>query len=613
MWGELFSQINNLLVSLGLDPDMLVVFGVMGLTLFFFVSELIPIDVTAILTIVLLAVLEPWTHITPAEAISGFSNPATITVLAMLILSGGVRRTGLVQIVGNKMAQFAGDNFNKQMLATILAAGPISGFVNNTPVVAILVSVVSDLAHKGKTSPSKLLIPLSYASMLGGMLTLMGTSTNILASELSGRLLNHPFSVFEFTKLGAIVLLVGGAYLLTLGHRLLPERIPAEKDYIEEYKIEPYLTELKVKEGSALVGKTIQQAKEENEFEIFQQHSGEETTLGPPEQRIIQSGDILKIKADRARLERLINGDQLKLIRNPSTEEQIEPEDQSERTLVEVVVPHGSYLVGETIEASTFRERYNASVLAIRSRGEIIKKSLNEVKIHPGDTLLLQALPENIDRLSQNRDFIVAHQVEEPTYRRGKLIPALIIMVGVVVLAALGILPFLIAALAGVVAMIMTGVLRPHELYDSVEWNVIFLLAGVIPLGMALEKVGVPGLVGNIVASTNQVLPVVGVLWVFYIFTGLLTEMISNNASVVVMIPIAISTAQQIGANPFAFVLAVTFAASTAFLGPIGYQTNLFVYGPGGYKVTDYFRIGAPLQLILSVITVGGIALFWGI
>jgi di/tricarboxylate transporter len=261
---------------------------------------------------------------------------------------------------------------------------------------------------------------------------------------------------------------------------------------------------------------------------------------------------------------------------------------------------------------------------------------MDERRLRVGDTLLLQAAPDSIDRLSRNDDFIVAHEPDDPDYRTEKIPHAAAIMAGVVgfvavpwgavgsaLAGAAGVaalesasalsLPIMVTALAGVVAMVATGVLKPTEIYDAVEWDVIFLLAGLIPLGMALEQTGGADLLGSLVAATGAYLPALGVLWVFYIATGLITGVISNNASVVLMLPVAVETADQIGANPFAFVLAVTFAASTAFLTPVGYQTNLFVYGPGGYEFMDFFRVGAPLQLLLSVVTVLGIAFFWGL
>mgnify|MGYP000504200383 CR=1 FL=1 len=627
----------------GVSVDVWVVFAVVLAALVLFVTEWLPVDVTAIFVMVVLMVLGPdgvanFTHISAQEGISGFSNPATVTVLAMLILSAGISRTGAVQILGRRMAAFAGDNLDRQLLATIGITGPVSGFVNNTPVVAILVPVISDIAHKGRISPSKLLIPLSYASMLGGMLTLIGTSTNILASDVSDRLLGEPFSMFEFTHLGVIVFLTGAVYLLTVGHRLLPERVPPEEDYIQDYGIEEYLTEVVVDPASPLVGRTVDEAIDSAAFDadILQIVRGETEYLEPIGQMEIVAGDLLRVRADRPTLEALLDRDTLTVAGHPDTEADLEPAGEPEQTLVEVVIPRGSALVGESLESVTFRQRYDANVLAFRSRGETVRAQLGARRIRVGDTMLVQAMPDSIDRLARTDDFIVAHEPPSPDYRTEKIPHAAAIMAGVVGfvavpwdavgsmlagatgvaaftgLAALSV-PILVTALAGVVAMVATGVLHPTELYESVEWDVILLLAGVIPLGMALEQTGGADLLGAAVAGTAQFLPLLAVVWVFYVATAGITAVVSNNASVVLMLPVAVEAAAQVGGNPFAFVLAVTFAASTAFLTPIGYQTNLFVYGPGAYRFTDFLRVGAPLQLLLSVVTVAGIAVFWGV
>ncbi|WP_251343038.1 SLC13 family permease [Haloplanus halophilus] len=626
-----------------LTTDTLVVFGIVVLALVLFVTELLPVDVTAVLVMVVLMVLGDdgvvnFTHISTAEGVSGFSNPATITVLAMLILSSGISRTGLVQILGRKMAAFAGQDRDRQLLATIGVAGPVSGFINNTPVVAILVPVITDLAHAGKTSPSKLLLPLSYASMFGGMLTLIGTSTNILASDVSARLLGRPFGMFEFTKLGVVVLVVGSLYLLTVGHRLLPERVPVEEDYVQEYAIEEYLTEIAIGEASPLVGKTVDTALDGVEFDadILQVVREGEEFVEPHGRVRIRAGDLLRLRADRATVQQLLDRETVTLTGDPPrTEAELDPEE-AVQTLVEVVIPRGSPLAGESLASSTFRQRYDANVLAFRSRGETIRDHMDRRRIRVGDTLLVQAAPDSVDRLASTDDFIVAHEPDHPDYRTDRIPHAAAIMAGVVGLAAVpwgtvggalarltGVdafaalaalsMPILVTALAGVVAMVGAGVLKPTEMYDAVEWDVIFLLAGIIPLGIALEQTGGADFLGGLVAATGAFLPVVGVLWVFYMATGLLTGVISNNASVVLMLPVAVEAANGVDASPFAFVLAVTFAASTAFLTPVGYQTNLFVYGPGGYRFSDYIRVGAPLQLLLSVVTVVGIALFWGV
>ncbi len=595
---------------------MAVVLGVVALALVLFVTEALPVDVTAILSAVLLVVLEPWTGISPTQGISGFSSPATITVLAMLILSAGVGRTGVVQTLGSRMAEFAGRDQFKQLLATVGVAGPISGVVNNTPVVAILVPVISDLAHEGGVSPSKLLLPLSYASMLGGMLTLIGTSTNILASATAERLIGRGFSMFEFTWLGAIVLVVGAVYLLTVGVRLTPERVPPNEGLLEEYEIDDYLTEVMVNPDSPLLGETISTAfgraeGPEADVDVVQFVRDGRTFGEPLARKELRAGDRLRLRAARDILAQVVDIDGLSVIGTP-TEPDLGEVDE-EQTLVEVVVPSGSFLVGESLASATFRQRFDATVLAFRSRGTLVRDRMEDVDVQVGDTLLVQGPPSSIDRLAATREFIVAHEVGNPDYRREKAPLAIATILGVVILPALGLLDIVVSALGGVVVMVVTGVLRPPELYESVNWEVIFLLAGVIPLGIALEQSGAAALLGSLVAETATILPPIGVLWVFYLTTALVTAVVSNNASVVLMLPVAVAAAEDVGADPFAFVLAVTFAASTAFISPIGYQTNLFVYGPGGYTFADYLRVGTPLLLLLSVVTVVGIAAGWSV
>ncbi len=331
--------------------EMAVVFVLVAVTLVLFVTEALPLDVTAILVMVTLMVLEPWTNISVTEGLSGFSNPATITVLAMLILSNGVSRSGVVQIIGRYMSAFAGTNKHRQLASTILATGPASGFINNTPVVAILVPVISDLAHKGGTSPSKLLMPLSFASMLGGMLTLIGTSTNILASQTAERIGTergvdalHAFSMFEFTHLGAIVLVVGAAYLMTIGYWLLPERVPPEEDYLAEYNMQDYLSEVVVQTSSPLVGKTVSEAIDEQRFDadVLQLVRGGERFIEPIGQKVIKPGDVLTIRTDRETLSAIAAVDDLALTGAPETDPELEPSTEAEQTLVELVIQSGS-------------------------------------------------------------------------------------------------------------------------------------------------------------------------------------------------------------------------------------------------------------------------------
>ncbi|MFC7075036.1 SLC13 family permease [Haloarcula halophila] len=616
---------------------MAFVFALILVALVLFATEALPVDVTAISVMVALMLVEPVTTVavdadllaepvyalhqpgdgeSPLTAgLSGFASTATITVLAMFILSDGVQRTGIVQLLGAKIASLTGDSESRQLGATIGLVAPISGFINNTAAVAILLPMVTDIAHKGKISPSKLLLPLSYASMFGGMLTLIGTSTNILASQLSADLLDHPFGMFEFTQLGLIVSVVGTVYLLTVGRWLVPSRIEAREDLTEEFEMAEYLTEVVVREDSPIVGQTVQTALAETEFDvdIVQLVRGGRTFLEPLGPKTIRAGDVFAIRTDRDTLVDLLDAEGLDLI--PEVEvDDAELESASERTnLVEVVIAPGSSLVGETFVSSNFRQRYDATVLALRRGRELFRQRMDRIRLKVGDTLLVQATSESIERLNVNNDFIVAQEIQRPDFRRSKIPVAVGIVAAVVGAAALTPVHIVVSALAGAVAMVLTGCLRPQELYDAVQWDVIFLLAGVIPLGIALQETGGADLLADLFVLFAPGFTPIVVLGLMYVVTAVLTNIISNNASVVLMIPVAVEAAQQLGAYPFAFVLAVTFAASTAFMTPVGYQTNLLVYGPGGYRFSDYLKVGAPLQAVFAVVTTLGIAYFWGL
>ncbi|WP_336003324.1 SLC13 family permease [Halorientalis halophila] len=623
---------------------MVFVFALILVALVLFATEPVPIDITAIGVMVALLLVEPLSAlaadvgllaeplvvlsdpergITAVDrGISGFANPATITVLAMFILSAGVQRTGIIQIVGRKIAGVTRDSESRQLGATIGFVSPISGFINNTAAVAILLPMVTDLAHEGNTSPSKLLLPLSYASMFGGMLTLIGTSTNILASDIAGRLaVQYPtldlrsFTMFEFTQLGLVLTIVGAAYLLTVGRWLTPARIKPNEDLTEEFEMGEYLTEVIVREDSPAVGQTVREAMATFDFDVdlIQLIRDDEVFLEPLGQKTIRPGDVFAIRTDRDTLVEVSDAEGFDLL--PQVEvDDAELEAANERTnLVEVVVAPGAGLVGETLVSSEFRQQFDATVLALRRGGEVFRKRMDHVKLRVGDTLLVQGSPESLNRLHRNRDFIVAAEVERPDFRQSKIPIALGIVVGVVTLAAVDVLPIVTAALAGSLGMVLTGCLRPTEVYESVQWDVIFLLAGVIPLGIAMEQTGGADLIADLVVLASGSLPIIAVLGLMYVVTALLTNVISNNASVVLMVPVAVTVAQELGASAFSFVLAVTFAASTAFMTPVGYQTNLFVYGPGGYRFTDYIRVGGPLQLLFAVATTLGIAFFFGV
>ncbi|GAA0234110.1 SLC13 family permease [Halobacterium noricense] len=615
-----------------LAPEILFVFAVILAALVLFVTEPVPVDITAIGILVALLLsgpaslalanvgllAEPFELVSVEEGLSGFANPATLTVLAMFVLSEGVRMTGIVQRLGAFIARLTKGDETKQLGATIGVVGPISGLINNTAAVAILLPMVIDLAERGKTSPSKLLLPLSYASMFGGTLTLIGTSTNILASDLYATLapadVARQFRMFEFLPLGAVLLVVGSIYLLTVGRWLTPARIAPRADLTEEFQMADYLTEVVVREDSPLVGQRVETALSATEFDVdlVQLVRGNRTFLEPFGQKEIRAGDVFAVRTDRATLVDLLDVEGLDLIPDVVDEAELETAEETQN-LVEVVVAPGSSLVGESLASASFRQRYDATVLALRRGGELVRQRMDHIPLRVGDTLLVQASEPSIERLDANRNFILAREIETHDYRRSRTVVAAGIVALVIGLAAADLVPIVVSALAGALAMVLTGCLKPGEVYEAVEWDVVFLLAGVIPLGIAMQTSGTAGLLADAIVASADVLSPIALLGAFYVVTALLTNVISNNASVVLMIPVALQVAATLGANPLAFAMAVTFAASTAFMTPVGYQTNLFVYGPGGYRFTDYLRVGAPLQALFAVVTTLGIPVVFGL
>jgi di/tricarboxylate transporter len=602
--------------------EALVVFALVVVAVALFVTEAVPPDVTALSVVVALVVLEPWTGVDGRTALLGFASPATVTILAMYVLSAGVQSTGAVRRLGARVAAFTRGDATRLLGATIGITGPLAGFINNTPVVAMFIPMVTDLADDARVSPSKLLIPLSYASMLGGTLTLVGTATNILASDITDELIGETFSMFEFTPLGMIVLVVGLAYLMTVGRWLLPERV-IPTDLTEEFGLGGYLHRVYVRRRSPLVGLSVEEAMGDLDVDvdIIQIVRGEETIIAPAD-RQIREQDVLTVRAeeDDALPAFVALGSLGRLPSAAVTEAELD-EPAGTGTLVGAVIPPGSRLAGETLRTAELRQRYTDTVLAFRRGEELIHEGLADFEMREGDALLLYTTLETVDSLRESGDLVVTDVVDHhrtfdesfpPLFETNAPL-AIGIVAAVVASAALGLLPIAVAALGGVVAMVVTGVLETDEAYAAVNWGVIFLLAGVIPLGLAIQSSGGAAYLGELVVLAAAFLPAVVVLALFYLLTGMLANVVTPVASVVLVMPVAISTAGLIGVDPFAFALGVTFGAATAFTTPIGYQTNLMVYSAGGYRFTDYVRVGLPLQLLLAVVTPLGIDLIWGL
>jgi len=464
-----------------LTTEILLLFAIVLVALVLFITEPVPIDITAIGVMVALIVLEPWTQVDAATGVGGFSSSATVTVLAMFVLSEGIRQSGLINRIGAWIADRFGDSPFKQLLAVLGLSGGTAGFINNTPVVAIMIPMVNAISEKTGVSPSKLLMPVSFMAMLGGMLTLIGTSTNILASDVSGRLLDRPFSMFEFTQLGLIVLLVGGVYLATVGRYLIPERIRMDDELIEGFEMTEYLTEVVVRGDSPFVGQTVSQCLEtlDVDADIVQLVRDDQAFTEPLARKEVREGDVLVLRTDRESLMSLVDAEGLDLAPDAEVSEdqlttEADPIDaETEQDLVEVVISPEAPLIGETLETLNFRGRYDATVLAIRRGGRVIHARMDERTLRAGDTLLLQATEDTITRFSNDRDFVVGGRLTRPDFRSEKAPIAIGIIAGVVALAALDILPILVSALGGIVAMVATGCVKPNEVYASVDWSVI--------------------------------------------------------------------------------------------------------------------------------------------
>jgi di/tricarboxylate transporter len=579
--------------------------GVVIAALVCFIAEWLPVDITALCVAVVLILLG---LVTPDEGIAGFGNSATITVMAMFILSAGISRTGVIQIFRDLLLKWGGTSITRQILVMGLIVGPISGFINNTAVVAIFLPIIEEWCKKRGVSPSKLLMPLSFVTILGGMITVIGTSTNVLASGIAKDLGYEEFRLFQFTVLGIITFLIGLAYLTFIAPRLLPNRKSISTDLVSEgYGLEDYVTEVIVSPNSKLIGKTFRSAQlqRDSQVDVLEIIREQERLPQPVASRVIRAEDILLVRGKTEDVLKIRTEQGLDLLADVKfNQKNLEAElNSAEEGVAEVLILSNSRLIGATLKDLRFRQRYNLTVLALRRGEELIRERLGRVPLKFGDLLLVQGDKQSLLGLQTTRELLVMEQKEPEELRRNKAWLAVGIILAVILAAAFDLLPILVSALAGVLLMVITGVLKPGEVYGAVRWDVIFLLAGLIPLGTAMENSGATQWLADNLMVVGGKFSGYWILLFFFVITSLLTEILSNNATVVLLIPIAAKVAESLNLNPIALMFAVTFAASNSFMTPIGYQTNTMVYSPGGYKFWDFFRVGAPLNLLMAIVT----------
>lgn len=586
--------------------EILFVLVLVAVAVALFASEKLPVDMVAL---IIMAVLLLSGVVSPEEGIAGFSNTATVTVAAMFVISAALFRTGAVETLGRLSARVFQVNLWAGLVVMMLTVGALSAFINNTPVVAIFMPIVLTVSAKIAVSPSKILMPLSFASMFGGVCTLIGTSTNILVSSIAERSGYEPFRMFEFSRLGLLFFLAGTAYMLLFGVRRIPDRREAAT-LTNQYGMGRYLTEVVLLDGAKSVGATVARCPlvAEVGVEILEIDRGDLRMVVPSAQTVLEAGDLLRVVGDVEKIRDLADRQGIALRTAHRDEQEAETDD---RLLVEAVVAPGSNLVGKTLKSSRFRNTYSANVLAIRHQGSVRHEDLADTILEAGDVLLTEVRRDRLPELRSNDAFVMVSEVALPEFRRSKMFLAVAIVAGVITTAAAGILPILVSAIAACVLLVLTGCITLEESYRAIDWKVIFLLAGALTLGTALEKSGAAALLANGLVQGAGILGPIAVVSAFYFLTSVMTEAMSNNATAVLLAPIAISAAQVMQVDPKPLLMAVAFAASASFMTPVGYQTNTMIYGVGQYRFKDFLRIGTPLNIIFWIMATLLIPVFW--
>ena len=545
------------------------------------------------------------------KALAVFSNPAPIIVSCMFVLSAALERTGTIEALGEWFGKLAGTREMRILVMLMLIVAPLSAFVNNTPVVVVFMPILLALARKHDLVASRFLIPLSYAAIVGGTCTIIGTSTNLVASGIAKEGGLEEFGMFEVSKLGVIFVGVTFFYMLFIGRKLLPDRVTLSTLF-ESDEGKEFLTVAIISKDSELIGKKIKDSRlgKIRNFRVIEVvRSGNKLTISI-DQIVFEEGDQLLVKT---RVEGVMDAGE-----TTGIEIGVEGELglQSLRTdsaiLIEGVIGPGSSLVGRSLKDLNFRERFGVIILAVHRRGVNLRDSFENVELAFGDTILVEGSVERINTLSQERDFINLSQPKGRFIRRSKVpfaVGALLLFMG---LASFKVAPLIVLALGAALFTLFTRCIEPSEAYESIDWKVVFMIFGMLGLGTALQEVKVIENIAIKVTDWAAILNNIHVLVaVIYLITAVLTEIISNNAVAALLTPIAITIGVALDLDPRPLVVAVMFAASASFSTPIGYQTNTYVYGAGGYKFTDFSRVGIPLALILWALSTWLIPLMW--
>jgi len=580
--------------------------SVIGLMLFGLILEIQTPDVVVFTA---LGVLLVSGVLTPQEAIAGFANKGMLTVGLLFIIAYAAQSSGILSFFANHVIGKGGSG-RRVMLKVMLPVFAVSAFLNNTPIVAMFAPAVRDWALAHKVSPSKFLLPLSYASIFGGICTLIGTSTNLVVNGLLQEKTGLSLGMFDLAWVGIPCAFAGFLFFLLIGYRLLPARRDLSEDFWDSGR--EYLVEMLVPSQSPLIGQTVENAGLRNLEKLFLAEiirGGQSTAMVKPADQL-HAGDRLLFSGMAEAILKLQQVKGLVLAEQQSFWD--EKSRNGGARIVEAVVSPSSPMLSKTIKEGNFRSRYDAAILAVHRHGERINGKLGAIELKPGDTLLLLAGDDFFKRWNQSRDFYMISNLKKlPQINSRKTTISLVTLMVMIVLSATGVLDIFQAAVLATIVLLFCRSLTAVEARRSIELNVLIVIACAFGLSKALDKTGAAGFVAEKLLYFARDLGPVGLLAVVYLCTSIMTEVITNNAAAALMFPIAISTATQARLDPLPFVVAIAVAASASFATPIGYQTNLMVYGIGGYRFSDFLKIGVPMNLIFMAVTVMVVPLVW--